>query len=328
MTYRAVRSQGMLALPVVLVWMVLAFACGQPLPPAEPDIQGVWVNFDRTPLEVPSPADTARLAPLQEWFPGLVVTPEGIRIGGIGGSGLSGLLGPGDGEGHSSKRSALRRSLVVDPPTGRVPVRRDAVERRHENLTRLTDSWEYHTPWERCITRGVPGGMFPAAYSNAYRILQTPGYVVILYEMIHEPRIIRLGDRSELDPSIRLWNGDSRGHWEGNTLVVEVTNYRDARVGTIATSVTSTATLKAIPQSAAMRVVERFTRVDAETLTYAVTVEDPGVYTDSWTVSMPLYRDDTYQMYEYACHEGNYGLPNSLSAGRAQDRAGDAATDR
>ena len=286
-----------------------------------PDIEGVWVNFDRTPLETPSVEDTDRLAPLQEWFPGMQVTPEGIRGigGGLGGGGLSRLLGPGDGEGDSAQRNSLRRSLVVDPPSGRVPVRPAALETRRENLARLTESWTYHTPWERCITRGVPGGMFPALYSNGYRILQSPGYVVILYEMIHEPRIIPLDGRPQLDPKVRLWNGDSRGRWEDDTLVVEITNFREERVGTIATSVTSTATLKAIPQSAVMRVEERFTRVDSTTLRYEVTVDDSEVYTRPWTVSMPLRRDDEYAMFEYACHEGNYGLENSLSAGRAKE---------
>ena len=294
---------------------------GQVTADGHPDIEGVWVNFDRTPLETPSVEDTDRLAPLQEWFPGMRVTPEGIRGigGGIGGGGLSRLLGPGDGEGDSSQRNSLRRSLVVDPPAGRVPVRPAALETRRESLARLTDSWTYHTPWERCITRGVPGGMFPALYSNGYRILQPPGYVVILYEMIHEPRIIPLDGRPHLDPQLRLWNGDSRGRWEGDTLVVEITNYREERVGTIATSVTSTATLKAISQSAAMRVEERFTRVDSTTLHYEVTIDDPEIYTEPWTVSMPLQRDDEYAMYEYACHEGNYGLENSLSAGRAKE---------
>ena len=287
----------------------------------QPDIQGVWVNFDRTPLETPSPEDAARMEPLNLWFPGLRVTAEGIRGvgGGLGGGGLSRLLGPGNGVGDSAYRNSLRRSLVVDPPSGRVPVRPRALDTRTENFVRLTDSWLYHTPWERCITRGVPGGMLPAGYSNGYRILQVPGYVVILYEMIHEPRVIALDARPPLDSRISLWNGDSRGWWEGDTLVVEIANYRDERVGTIASSVTSTATLKAIPQSASMRVVERFTRVDATTLHYEMTVDDADVYTRPWTVSIPLRRDDDYQMYEYACHEGNYGLENSLRAGRADD---------
>ena len=160
--------------------------------------------------------------------------------------------------------------------------------------------------------------MFPAGYNNSYRILQTADHVVILYEMIHEPRIIPLGEGPHVDDAIRLWNGDSRGRWEGDTLVVEVANYRGELVGTIATSITSTATLKSIPQSAGMRVVERFTPVEPGQLRYDVTIEDPEVYSASWTVSMPLHRDDEYDMYEYACHEGNYGLANSLSGARAK----------
>ena len=152
----------------------------------------------------------------------------------------------------------------------------------------------------------------PAGYNNAYRILQTSDYVVILYEMIHEPRIIRLDGAPPVAASIRLWNGDSRGRWEGNTLVVEVSNYRAAQVGTIATGISTTATLKGMPQSDEMRVVERFALVGPEQVRYDVTIEDPDVYTGPWTVSMPLHRDGEYDMYEYACHEGNYGLANSL----------------
>ena len=294
-------------------------------PDGQPDIQGVWVNFDRTPLEVPAAEDADRLAALEHWFPGLEVTAQGL--GGITGpnpGGLAKLLGEGDGEGHSSRRSALRRSLVVDPPSGRVPVRPEAERQKRHNLIHLTDSYAYHTPWERCITRGVPGGMLPAGYNNAYRILQTPDHVVILYEMIHEPRIIPLdppGGGAPPDASIQLWNGASRGRWEGETLVVEVGNYRAEQVGTIATSITTTATLKAMPQSAGMRVVERFTRLDGERMRYEVTIEDPAVYAAPWTVSMPLHRDPEYDLYEYACHEGNYGLPNSLSGARAAEQA-------
>jgi len=286
----------------------------------QPDIQGVWVNFDRTPLEVPIESDSQRIDALERWFPGLVLTAEGIRgITGPNPGGLSDFLGEGDGEGHSSKRSSLRKSMVISPSSGRVPVRPQAEEQKNYNLRHLTDSYRLHTPWERCITRGVPGGMMPAGYNNAYRILQSENYVIILYEMIHEPRIIPLNTTFPVAESIRLWNGNSRGHWEGNTLVVEVTNYRAEQVGTIATGISTTATLKGIPQSDAMKVVERFTLVDDETLQYEVTIEDPEVYFSPWTVSMPLHKDNDYDMYEYACHEGNYGLPNSLSGARADE---------
>ncbi|HEV8317319.1 MAG TPA: hypothetical protein VGQ10_07910 [Vicinamibacterales bacterium] len=280
------------------------------MPDGQPDLQGTWLNFDSTPLEAPSPEDAARLKALAEWFPGIDAPKRQIQ-------------GPNPSPEFSDtnvKRTAPRRSIVVDPPSGRVPLLRQAEEKRAKNLARLTDSWEYFTPWERCITRGVPGGMFPAGYNNAYRIFQTRDYVAILYEMIHEPRIIPLDGRRHVNANIRLWNGDSRGRWEGNTLVVEVTNYRDEEVGATATGIATTATLKGVPQTKAMRVVERFTRVDANTLQYEATIEDPGVYSGPWKVMMPLTRADDYGLFEYACHEGNYGLPNSLSGSRAQGR--------
>jgi hypothetical protein len=231
------------------------------------------------------------------------------------------VSGFADGPGSAS-RNARRRSMVVDPPSGRVPVRPEAEAKKDYNLIHLTDSWEFHTPWERCITRGVPGGIFPPGYGAGYQILQAPGYVVILYEMIHEARIIPLDGRPHVSSSIRLWNGDSRGRWEGNTLVVDITNYNNK--GSIATNI-ATQGMRGIPQSEALHVVERFTLVDANTINYEVTIEDPHVYTGPWKVAIPMNRDRTYQLFEYACHEGNYGLVNSLSAGRAEDRAADAA---
>ncbi len=160
--------------------------------------------------------------------------------------------------------------------------------------------------------------MFPAGYNNGYRFIQTPGYVVIVYEMIHNTRIIPLDGRPPLGAKIRQWDGDSRGRWDGNTLVVETTNYNDK--GAIATSA-ATARIRGIPQSEALHVVERFTPVDANTIEYQVTVNDPNVYTKPWTVRMPLTRDSKYQMFEYACEEGNYATPNILAGGRAQERS-------
>ena len=207
--------------------------------------------------------------------------------------------------------------MVVDPPTGRVPLRESAIASRNANLVNLTDGWLTHTPWERCITRGIPGGMFPGGYGAGYQILQVPGYVVIFYEMIHEARVIALGERAPLSENIRLWNGDPRGHWEGDTLVVETVNYTDQ--GTIGTNIASRG-LRGIQQSEQLKIVERFTRVDAETVNYSVTIDDPEPFTAPWRVEMPLNRDGTYRLFEYACHEGNYGLENSLRAGRAEDR--------
>jgi hypothetical protein len=281
-------------------------------PDGQPDIQGVWTNFDPTPFEAPSEADAQRLAALRRWFPANDVTTPLPRPAGAPRE----VSGFADGPG-SAPRNERRRSMVVDPPSGRAPVKPDAEARRDHNLIHLTDSWLHHTPWERCITRGVPAGIFPPGYGAGYQILQAPGYVVIVYEMIHEARIIPIDGRPHASPAIRLWNGDSRGRWEGNTLVVEVTNYNDR--GAIATNI-ATQGLRGIPQSEALKVVERFTLVDANRIDYEVTIEDPAIYTSPWKVAMPMNRDSSYRIFEYACHEGNYGLPNSLSAGRAEDR--------
>ena len=208
--------------------------------------------------------------------------------------------------------------MIVDPPSGRAPLRASAIARRNQNLVNLTDGWLTHTPWERCITRGIPGGMFPGGYGAGYQILQAPGYVVIFYEMIHEARIIPINDRAPLSEKIRLWNGDARGRWEGDTLVVETANYNDQ--GTIGTNIASRG-LRGIQQSEALKIVERFTRVDRDTVNYDVTIDDRGPFTAPWTVAMPLNRDSSYQIFEYACHEGNYGLENSLRSGRADDKA-------
>lgn len=261
-------------------------------PDGQPDLQGVWVNFDSTPFEAPS-AQPARAA-----NPG--VNP------------------PDHWNNHGSPMNARRQSMVVQPADGRVPVLPWAEARRDYDLAHLGDSYVHETPWVRCITRGVPGGMFPAAYNNAYRFVQTPGFVVIVYEMLHEARIIPLDGRPHVGRNIRLWNGDPRGHWEGRTLVVETTNYNDK--GVMGTSA-ATGRIRGIPQSASARIVERFTRVDADTIDYEVTIDDPGVYAGPWKVAIPLNRDAEYQIYEYACHEGNYAIPNELSGGRAQEQA-------
>jgi hypothetical protein len=135
--------------------------------------------------------------------------------------------------------------------------------------------------------------------------------------MIHETRIIPIDGRPPLGAAIRQWTGEPRGRWEGTTLVVESTNYNSK--GSIATSA-ATGRMRGIPQSDAMHVLERFTPVDAKTIDYTVTITDPKVYTRPWTVALPLNRDDSYEMFEYSCHEGNYALPNALSFGRTRDR--------
>jgi hypothetical protein len=161
--------------------------------------------------------------------------------------------------------------------------------------------------------------MFPAGYNNAYQIVQTPGYVMIAHEMIHEARLIPVDGRPHLDKDIKMWTGDPRGRWDGKTLVVETTNFNG--LGWIATNAAS-ARIRGVPHSDALKLVERFTRVDADTINYEVTIEDPNVYTRPWTVAIPLTRDDSYQIFEYACHEGNHAIENVLSMARnAEKRA-------
>ena len=284
----------------------------------QPDISGVWTNFDPTPFEAPDDVDLERLAPLAAWFPGSNRPQRAPAMPASEADRRRPPQGPwGDGPG-SAPRNARRRSMVVDPPTGRIPVRDHARATRDHNLIHLTDSYMNHTPWERCITRGVPGGIFPPGYGAGYRILQTPGYVVILYEMIHEARIIPLDGSPHVPSGVRLWNGDSRGRWEGNTLVVEVGNYNSK--GAIATNI-ATRGARGLPRTEDLRVVERFTIAGPDTLEYEVTIEDPAIYTDTWKVAMPLNRDTTYDLFEYACHEGNIQLGFMISASQHEHEA-------
>jgi hypothetical protein len=224
--------------------------------------------------------------------------------------------GPPDHWTERANRASRQTSLVVAPEDGRVPVQAWAEATRDYNLAHSTDAFEYMSPWDRCITRGMPGGLLPGGYGNVYEIVQAPGYVAIISEMIHDTRVIPLDGRPF--SNIRQWNGESRGHWEGNTLVVETKNYNNK--GWIATNVAS-GRIKGIPQSEALHVIEHFTRVDAETIQYEITIEDPNVYTSPWKVAFPFYKDRSAQIFEYACHEGNYAMTNMLSGARAQEKA-------
>ena len=293
-------------------------------PDGQPDLQGLWTNETITRFERPSQLagkqflTAEEASALEERTAQRRAEADRAPDPGIVGSYNQVWFDSG-----TRVLSTRQTSLVVDPPDGRVPVRPEAEEKRDYNFAKSADSYEYMSVWDRCISRGVPGSMFPAGYNNAYRILQSPGYVVILYEMIHDARIIPMDGQPHIAPNIRLWMGDSRGRWDGNTLVVETTNFHDR--GWIASS-SAAGRIKGIPTSDALHVVERFTRVDADTIRWEVTIEDPNVYTRPWTVAMPLSRDPDYQIFEYACHEGNYAVPNILRGGRARDTAAADAT--
>ena len=206
-------------------------------------------------------------------------------------------------------------SLVIDPPNGRLPaLTADGQRRQAQNRARFflqNDAAEFHSYYDRCITRGVVSSILPAIYGNGTRILQGPGYVVIQNEMIHEDRVIPTNSSAlRLGKNIHLYMGDPRGHWEGNTLVVDSTNFTD-KIGVGGGGVVSTS----------LHLIEKFTRTAPDTIHYEFTVDDPQTYTAKWTAALDLTAKPGYEIYEYACHEGNYGLRNMLSASRADDRA-------
>ena len=204
-----------------------------------------------------------------------------------------------------------RTSLIVDPPDGRIPARTDDGDRRAAMRRaageRAAIGPEDRGVAERCIlgfNSGPP--MNPSAYNNNVQVFQVPGYIVLLNEMVHNARIIPVDGRPRLGSDIRQWVGDSRGHWDGDTLVVETSNF------------TEKTNFRGSGRN--MRLVERFTRVGEDTLLYDYTIDDPESFERPWSVSVPMKRAEL-PLFEYACHEGNYGMPGSLSGARAIERA-------
>ena len=233
------------------------------------------------------------------------------------------------GMGHWMEETDIpvQTSLIVDPPDGRLPaqtaVGKDMSSKMGSDWNReVFDSVADFGTWNRCITRGLPEGMFPNPYNNGIQIVQAPGYVVINLEMVHEARIVPLGKVPQLDDEVKQWHGSSRGHWEGNTLVVETTNFNGQ------TSMTDVPTrgspIDPRASSTQLRLVERFERTGKDRMTYTVTVIDPVTQVANWTVRAPWKLDDSYQIYEYACHEDNEAVRNFITASRAK-RAQEAA---
>jgi hypothetical protein len=217
-----------------------------------------------------------------------------------------------------SGRPSRQASLIVDPPDGRLPPMTDDGKRRAAAWPSTNPTTPYARAqdfniYDRCVTRGVLGSSFPNIYNSGLEIHQAPGLVVLRYEMIHETRIVPLDARPHLSPSIRSYMGDTRGHWDGQTLVVETTNF-NGKTGSYGRNGNGN------PTSEALQLTERFTRRGADTLEYLVTVQDPRTWTKPWTVAFSLTRDPGYVMYEYACHEGNYAIANILRAFRAAER--------
>ncbi len=298
-------------------------------PWGDPDLQGVYTFSTSTPLQRPEElADRenyteAELAELE--------AQAAARRTVEGGPGRVGNVGTYNSFWTSNEKGRLlgRTSLIVDPPDGRLPPvtergqiireQRAAVEAERRVgvepfVELLYRSWMDFPPYERCVARPMP--RISHSYNHGVQILQTPGYVVIHYESMHDVRIIPLDGRPHLDPRIRQWNGDSRGHWEGDTLVVDWANFTDSQL------LMDRPAPAHFPQGN-MRFTERFTMIDSGTLGYEVTVEDPTIWTQPWTFILPWRSDDpNYQepedLYEFACNEGNYRMmENSLKGSRA-----------
>jgi len=286
----------------------------------QPDLQGVWTNATITPFE--RPAQLAGKAFLTEQEAAEIEKQSAkSKVDRPPAAGDVGNYNQVWFDSGTKVVSTRQTSLVVDPPDGRVPVKPAAEAKRDYDLAHIGDSYEHMSVWDRCITRGVPGRMFPAGYNNAYQIVQSAGYVVIMSEMIHDARVIPIdgiAGRAHVPAEVRSWDGDSRGRWDGNTLVVDTTNFNGK--GWIATSA-ATGRIKGIPESEALHVIERFTRTDPGTIQYEVTIDDPNVYSKPWKVAIPLTRDAEYIVYEYACHEGNEAVENILRGARAKEQA-------
>ena len=220
-------------------------------------------------------------------------------------------------------------SLIVDPPNGRLPEmtpegkRLSALMKSSWALPGEVQTWdapEDFDTWDRCITRGMPSSMFPFRYNNGVQIMQTPGYVILNLEMIHEARVIPVDGRPGISPAIKQWMGESRGHWEGNTLVITTTNFK---AGASATNIGVAGSPEGnrFPTSEQMRITERFRRLNAGMLLYEITTEDPVVLTRPWTARFPLRLDNTYEWWEYACHEGNRTIPDYINTSRVERAA-------
>ncbi len=318
-------------------------------PWGDPDLQGMWpISFVGTvPLErcaggfarggaPPPPCDLDKAFVTEEEYnarlkaAGVQVDrhAEAIAEGNFGRALQSGVTDP--------TFPQRQTSLIVDPPNGKLPEltaegkRLSALMKSSWALPNETQTWDWvddFDSWDRCITRGMPSSMMPYRYNNGVEIMQVPGYVILNMEMIHEARIIPVDGRPGLSPKISQWMGESRGRWEGNTLVIETTNYKP---GASATNIGVMGSPQGnrFPISTRMKTTERLTRLNKDMMLYEITTEDPVIVTRPWTVRFPLRNDPQYQWWEYACHEGNRTIPdyvNTSRAERAAARKGEAA---
>jgi hypothetical protein len=280
-------------------------------PWGDPDLQGQWNSQTSIPLERPREGPLAEVdtLTLEE-----AETLEATNRETFDQPPRQGDVGTYNAFWRDTGNALPRTSLIIDPPDGRIPplspegqarIEAERVERSKRGPADSPDTYEDLSLWTRCISRGWNG--IGSWYSSNYQIFQSPGYVVVLQELIHEARIIPLDRHPHIPRSIPQWMGDSRGRWEGNTLVVETTNF-DRRTNFRGSRDT-------------LHLTERFTRVDENTIDYQFTINDPHTFTRPWTASKPMTRiTDRISVFEYACHEGNYAMEGILAGARAKDK--------
>jgi hypothetical protein len=285
-----------------------------------PDLTGNWTNATYTPLERPANMAGKEFFSPEEAEAFVKSRDENFNSQSADDIHYDNVLW--QTENYKKSIQSLRTSLIIDPADGKLPPLTEAARNRpagpvvgEAQASRRSDSYENRTNAERCITWGNEGPpLMPVGYNANLDILQGPGYVIVRNEMIHSARLIPTdGSRPHLSEKLRSWNGDSRGHWEGNTLVVETTNFNSK--------------IRFRNSTSALKVTERFTRTSADSIEYHFTVEDPNTWTRPWTAAVPMQKVPG-PIYEYACHEGNYGLPNILRAQRVEDaKAAKGVTD-
>jgi hypothetical protein len=311
----SVSGQSQSAPPLVIT----AYNGGAPIPYTvprtpwgDPDLQGVWSSDDTSGIPRERPKDLGNNLYLSdEAFAARVKQVEqGVKRG---------ENDIGSFRNDFARRAFRQTSLIVDPPDGSMPTVTKEAEKRRATRDRGTfgdgpfNTTEDFTLYDRCITRGIVGSVLRVVYGNGNRIVQAPGMVAFSYEMIHDTRIMYTDGRAHLSQAIRQYLGDSRARWEGDELVVVTTNLTDK------TSIGGNG--NGLRHSDKMVITERFKRVAADVLQYQFTVDDPVTYARPFTMSMPLTPLDGGVILPYECHEGNYGLPNALSAERAEDKA-------
>jgi hypothetical protein len=284
-------------------------------PDGQPDLQGVWTNMTVTPLE--RPADLADKpffteSEAVEYAKKAVYDANGDRRDGTADADVGRAYNEFWRD-RGKVVSSLRTSLIVDPPDGKIPQLKPEAQKRNADRAEAArklggafDGPENRPLADRCLAMPQAGPpMLPANYNSNYQIVQNKDYVAIAVEMIHDVRIIPLNGAPHLPTNVGQWMGDSRGHWDGATLVVETTNFSDKT--------------NFRGSGDGLRIVEKFTRTDANTLVYQFTIEDPSTWAKPWTAELPM-KKAVGGLFEYACHEGNYGLANSLAGARVAEK--------